>query len=609
MASLPPTKEVKEWLRGNRPAFYPSDDLLHSSTVHPQVQKLLNLQDRLLATWVSPDLRDQVHVVAGTTEMASFPHHGPDNVRLVPFAYNNVKGGNLDEVALLILLCVIEANQPDAQPEDPDRIAGLLNAVAHLNTASCNRRTLSDEDKKRVLAEVNNFRSWLWDGEADFDWKSPLPPADIETAIGMYRRSTSATSRREKVISALLEQGPGMEAGTMPRNSDRVPTLFFGQDTTTEQIAHLLCVAVHRMRYDCGKRHDLRPDDDELGLYRFWLRVAREQGYMRADGTVGVRDVATGLPLVFGSPRHPLSVSMAAHSSHGQPFALSGSESNAVFELWILNRFRRSWRTSTLLGLCETLLPPIQRLRDVLVERGVLAERRVLQAPGPRLESVWWRNNVSSLELQIEDPGRVERLEAELEEYFGRLIRSGTGCVRCGKKTLKKMNVCSSCHCRQLPVDQARFAAKVLEEIGGGRAAEDLVVVAPPSAAPLAAHPGSSHKVCAGIESSGEVLPPVPKFKRQCGFCGTTSTSLWYQAPGKTSVSGSNRLHTDKSAVQIMPWQGCGLQVYRQVRHSDHQSSAATGILGMSVPVWLFSRKRTRRCGGGAPNEGSQREP
>lgn len=63
--TMPPTAEIKKWLLGKRPAFCHTDDILHSSVVHPQVQRLLNFEHRMRAPWMSPDLRDDVEGIAG----------------------------------------------------------------------------------------------------------------------------------------------------------------------------------------------------------------------------------------------------------------------------------------------------------------------------------------------------------------------------------------------------------------------------------------------------------------------------------------------------------------------------------------------------------------
>lgn len=78
---------------------------------------------------------------------------------------------------------------------------------------------------------------------------------------------------------------------------------------------------------------------------------------------------------------HPLAVSWAAHARHGDP--LSPLETNVSTELWMVNRMRATWRFSALVAAIRLLLPELQRLRDLLVDIGVLPSRRQMDEYHP----------------------------------------------------------------------------------------------------------------------------------------------------------------------------------------------------------------------------------
>ncbi|EJT46475.1 hypothetical protein A1Q1_04964 [Trichosporon asahii var. asahii CBS 2479] len=139
---------------------------------------------------------------------------------------------------------------------------------------------------------------------------------------------------------------------------------------------------------------------------------------MRADGTMGVRDPATNLPTVFGIVNHPLRASLAAHSRHGEAFSLSGEDANIAFELWLVNRFRRSYRTSGLLAVLDIMRPVLQELRDKLVDRGVFASKLALGRLSRRLAALWSRNESSVVGRLLTDPDYLPGLEQAWQQYL-----------------------------------------------------------------------------------------------------------------------------------------------------------------------------------------------
>lgn len=155
-----------------------------------------------------------------------------------------------------------------------------------------------------------------------------------------------------------------------------------------------------------------------MALFSFWVRMIRCHGYMRADGTMGVRDPATNLPTVFGIVNHPLRASLAAHSRHGEAFSLSGEDANIAFELWLVNRFRRSYRTSGLLAVLDIMRPVLQELRDKLVDRGVFASKLALGRLSRRLAALWSRNESSVVGRLLTDPDYLPGLEQAWQQYL-----------------------------------------------------------------------------------------------------------------------------------------------------------------------------------------------
>lgn len=370
--------------------------------------------------------------------------------------------------------------------------------------------------------------------------QQPLPPANIEGQICSYPCPNS--DRVGEVAAQLLDEAPRIDTGSMPRNADGVPTLFFGPETPTKQIARLLCGALRRVEEFCGARHPLRSEDDEMAVYRFWLGVAKNQGYPRADGTIGVRDVATGLPLVIGWTNHPLAASMLAHSVHDKPFSFSGPDQNAVFEPWAVNRLRYFWRGSALLGFLDEMRDCILQFRDILVERGVLAPRRDLQTPGARLKALWRRNSYDPLEMAIEEPGRAARLQEEFFLHVSALSDKGkNGCRHCGRKALKSKDLCRLCNKRWIPVEQAQLAESIVASTGGGRAAS--ATTPPPLGQPTLppTSPTSPFKVCSGVEAAEGVTFSGLHLPRECGFCGTKRSSVWKLSPGMITVRTPRR--------------------------------------------------------------------
>lgn len=187
--TFPTPRQVEDWLLSNGPPLHTSDDLLEFDEVHPHIQKALNLMGRLAATWKSPDLMDQVHVDLGTGEPASSPYHGPGNVQPVPRAFNMVKMGGFHAVAKLLLVCILENNQVDEEGKDiapnPDDINGascLFNTLAPLDCKSSRRHTLDRNAKMKFREDLEIFLNWLENGDDSYNWKSALPPADIDSS-------------------------------------------------------------------------------------------------------------------------------------------------------------------------------------------------------------------------------------------------------------------------------------------------------------------------------------------------------------------------------------------------------------------------------------------
>ncbi|WOO80167.1 uncharacterized protein LOC62_03G003679 [Vanrija pseudolonga] len=131
------------------------DTLSLSEMVPSEIQHALNVADSQRATAPSPDLVNQL-----VQSDLPFPTHSPGNVRLVPTAYNFVKGGGLDMVALLILLAIVECQAPDG--EDTRPIAGILCRLAPIHQAACNRLGIGDQNKATARDTLTAFEAWLY---------------------------------------------------------------------------------------------------------------------------------------------------------------------------------------------------------------------------------------------------------------------------------------------------------------------------------------------------------------------------------------------------------------------------------------------------------------
>lgn len=235
-------------------------------------------------------------------------------------------------------LCILEHNDPAG--EDVGAIAGVLSAFASLNNASNTRNALDQQMKASVLRDVAEARAWLWDGRGA-PWLSELPPADLEQAINSYWFKPSADDV-DNVISK-LKQCPVDNHPLLRTNAEGICTLVFPTSSSTASIATWLSCIRRRMEEDCGRDFPWANDDDECALYRRLMQCILRQGYARVDGTTGMTDETSGLPLVFGaSSHHPLSAALGAHVAHGQPLRLSGPGTNHMVCSWAANRSTRT---------------------------------------------------------------------------------------------------------------------------------------------------------------------------------------------------------------------------------------------------------------------------
>lgn len=342
-------------------------------------------------------------------------HHAVGNVRAVPTAFNFAKYTQLDEVALLHLLAFLEHQNG----RESRRLAPVLLMLAELNRGSATARVLSTERKEAYLNRLQNFRNWL-NGESNVT-PAPsfgLPEPDVQEAIDGYKAGRPDPDLLQSICEQLCDE----PVNTHPHlllNEDQVCTLFFDSSTTTEDIARFLLAVITRMRYQCGAAHPwVEIEDEELKLYRFYLRIMVTQGYTRRQGLIGLVDPATNLPMVVGAgPHHPLAASLAAHAEHGSPLSISPPNINV--ESWFWNRFRRSYRAGSLLGVVNELLPTLQALRNKLTDRN-LFNNVITLAPAtytPRFHMLYGRNYIHPLEHAYMDAGRAARLRQQLDAY------------------------------------------------------------------------------------------------------------------------------------------------------------------------------------------------
>jgi len=274
----------------------------------------------------------------------------------------------LDEVALLHLLALVEAQSPEG--EDVDSLAGLLCGLAYINEASFLRDVPSPESKAAAQGHLMLFRTWLNGSDSDTSWFRVLPSPNVEFIIKSYSRQPS-DAQILQVADQLKQLQPPQPHPLIVTNEDGVCVFVFPQTTSTADIARLLCCIIGRMRLECGRDYPWDDDDEEIALHCYLLGVVKAQGYRRYDGLVGIRDEATRLPLSFGGTRfHPLACSLAAHARHGEAFSLTPDRRNICVDSKAMNWLPGSWRFSLICAVIDDMLPTLQLLRNRLVEGG-----------------------------------------------------------------------------------------------------------------------------------------------------------------------------------------------------------------------------------------------
>lgn len=201
----------------------------------------------------SPDLYDQFDQATGNKDVP-FPARSANNVRLVPTAYNMYKRGDIDEIAQLHLLAIVESHQPGG--EDVGGIAGVLCATVTLNAASNRRLILDVEEKASAAADLDRARQWLREGTGPA-WVTTLPPSDLAATIERYDYSFP-----REAIEAVVEMLKGVTVKSDPllvKNASGVCTLFFPATSSSEDIAEFIMCVLERMwrsavRTMCGWR-------------------------------------------------------------------------------------------------------------------------------------------------------------------------------------------------------------------------------------------------------------------------------------------------------------------------------------------------------------------
>lgn len=183
---------------------------------------------------------------------------------------------------------------------------------------------------------------------------------------------------------------------------------MFTTDTSTTDIATLLCCVLRRMQEECGKDFPWYDDDDAMALYCYFVAVMRTQGYVWHDGVIGLRDLATGFPLSFaGVTHHPLRAALpvtrgtdnlSASLPRISTFAQSPGQSTASAAV---SAYRLCLPLSTACSpLCNSIRRPL-----------------ISFEPSEQLLSLQDSNGLHPLEMAILEPGRAARLKDELDEY------------------------------------------------------------------------------------------------------------------------------------------------------------------------------------------------
>lgn len=432
-------------------ALHPCDALLLNNGVPQKIQIALNISHRF---WTAapnlPDLIDQLRGVVAT--------HAPFNVRVVPTIYNFGKGSGTDETMLLVLLAFVR-NQMRLSRRDGagfdaaaiDIIGGILAALHRLHEASIMHNEIAYPQRQQAQADLEKVRQW------DHTNIAVVPTATYSNLIRSYPAVDKM--RLRNTIRRLLDE-PVLAHPHLQLNADGTCVLFLPRTTTTEQVATWLCAHVQRMKDKCGREFPWDGADDELALYRYLLDLFQADGYVRHDGQVGLRDRSTGLPLVFGHRYHPLGCSVAGHDQHHQPYNLTGNR-NITTELFVINRFRKTFRPAALYACVTDLLPVLQHLQDHLAQQG-LVNACVLYFDAAQTwdREVWTTNCQTSLELAVVDPNRATDLRRNLDEWLGQASSCKEDCS------------CSGCRAKRLAVRRAQDAHRVVH---GSRAPTSVV--------------------------------------------------------------------------------------------------------------------------------------
>lgn len=437
--------QVRRWLTGPRPRYRPLvdiDDTIFLPDVPYEIQQALNMADRLRAVAPSPDLWMQF---LGEGNIPA--HHSPNNVRPVPTAYNKAKFNQLDEVALLHLLAFVEVENG----RDPRRLVTALCRLAELNRASATAKNLAADVRERSNARYSAFRRWLEDGEEPPPHRFGLPEPDIHEATDAYQCGPPQIEHLDRICDQLAGE-PIPTHQHVQTNEDDVCTLWFDARTPTADLAGFLIGAIKRMMFKCGSDFPWFEDDNEIKLYRFWVQVVVDQGYIRRPGLTGLLDPATQLPMIVGAgPHHPLAASLAAHAEHGMPLTLHPP--NLAVESWFWNRFRGRYRPGSLLATVNAILPTLQVLRDHLFDRGVLLSSEILAPVGfsARFAQAYGRNYVHPIEHACMDNRRPERLQAALDRF--RCPATNEWAASC---------LCAGCKKKRRVVTMARTAHRIV---------------------------------------------------------------------------------------------------------------------------------------------------
>lgn len=188
--------ELLAWLRGEREALDPHDDVWDPSDPTPKEEQLFrNFCQRTTALCASIDLKRQVFLLVDG-KPSPVPFHQLDQCQLVPNWWNLAKAGGCElTFALVVTACNLHQAGHDVAGLVP-----LLDATADIHAAYIRRDSLSPKGKKVIVKKAHALEKAFHGSESLLDLvvelvNAPKDVPSIKEALEGY--SVVKGDRRE----------------------------------------------------------------------------------------------------------------------------------------------------------------------------------------------------------------------------------------------------------------------------------------------------------------------------------------------------------------------------------------------------------------------------